>query len=331
MESKNHCAHRANSILTVPNLIRRYFQLYWLKPFDAVNDTANAWALLQFKWCAPILEVGGGDGVFSFVMHGGEFAFADDRYMQADPAKAGDIYDVYYKDRPLRVKQHINLNYQVGVDLKLSHLYKSVETHTYDLLISSKPEALPIASSLFKTVFLYTFHGLTDYRKSLAEIRRVIRPDGCLLMIAFNRNVSRHFVYYPLHRYFERKGLTLLSSYFRKLDGGRFEEISGFGNTLENWNTLLKETGFKLTHVYNQVSPFAWRIYDFQTRPFLRLLIRCNWLLERLHLKTVIKVAWVYALLPFLLLFSSAFARPQSTTVNQQAKGVFFAFRATPC
>lgn len=319
-----------NSVLTAASLLKRYFQVYWLKPFDGVNDTANAWALSQFEWAKPILEVGGGDGVFSFIMHGGEFVLTDDRYSQTDPTKSDDIYDVYHKDRSLNVKQNAQLRYQVGVDLKLSHLYKSAETKLYEALISSKPEALPLGPNLFKTVFLYTFHGLTDYRKTLGEIRRVIQPDGTLLMIAFNRAVSQHFVCYPLHRYCEHRGWKKLSSYFRGLDGGRYEEISGFGYTLGEWERFLEETGFGLTDVYNQVSPLAWRTYDFQTRPLLKVLIRWNWLLGRLHLKTLVKGTWVYALLPPLLLFYEAFARPKRVSVGENAPGMFFALRAIP-
>lgn len=331
MESEIHHAHSANSIQTVSSLIRRYFQLYWLKPFDAVNDAANAWALLQFEWDAPILEVGGGDGVFSFVMHGGEFALTNDRYSQADPTRPSDIYDVYYKDRPLTTKRRPYLHYRVGVDLKLSHLYKSSETGLYISLVSSRPEALPLRAGLFKTVFLYTFHGLTDYRRSLEEIRRVVRPDGSLLIITFNRTVSGYFVCYPLYRYFESRGWKEPSSYFKRLDAGRYDEISGFGHTLDEWEKLFGETGFRLTDVYNQVAPLAWKVYDFQTRPFLKLLIRWNWLLEQLHLKTVIKAAWIYALLPFLLIFYAAFARPKKISIGREASDVFFAFRAVPC
>ena len=320
-----------NSMLRIINLIRRYFQIYWLKPFDGINDAANAWALSQFEWSDPILEVGGGDGVFSFVMHGGEFLLRDDRYSQTNPSKLGDIYDVYHRDQQLNIKRDVRLKYQVGVDLKLSHLYKSAETNLYKALVLSKPESLPLASGSFKTVFLYIFHGLTDYRRSLLEIRRVIQLDGSLLMIAFNRSVTDHFVCYPLYQYCEGKGWNRLSDYFRRLDGGRFEEISGFSNSLNDWKRLLEETGFTLTEVYNQVSPLVWRLYDLQTRPLLKSLIRWNWLLERLHVKTMVKAIWVYTLLPALVLFYVLAARPSPHSNKRKPRGIFFAFRAVPC
>ena len=46
-------ASRTDSPPSVVSLLRRYLQVYWLKPFDAVNDTANTWALRQFEWERP--------------------------------------------------------------------------------------------------------------------------------------------------------------------------------------------------------------------------------------------------------------------------------------
>ncbi len=312
------------------SLLRRYFQLYWLKPFDAVNDAANAWALSQFEWVEPILEVGGGDGVFSFILHGGEFFLSEDRYRHGD-LRLNDIYDVYRSDRPLRIKHRIGRRYEVGADLKLSHLQKSEETGLYQRLLSIKPEALPLGPGSFKTVFLYTFHGLTDYRRCLKEIRRVIRPDGTLLMIAFNQVVSRQFICYPLHKWFERLGWKGLSAYFLKLDNGRYEELTGFSRSFSEWKRLLEEADFQLTKAYNQVSPLAWRVYDLQTRPLLRPLIRFSEFLERLHLKTPVKALWVYLFLPLLVVFYETAARPRRIPLDDpKASGIFFAFHAVP-
>lgn len=306
--------------------------MYWLKPFDAVNDTANAMALLRFDWSRkPVLEIGGGDGVFSFIMHGGRFRFLDDRYAQADVNKSGDIYDVYKIEERLTISAVPSLGYDVGVDLKLSHLQKSKETRMYRHLISSLPETLPLKKNIFGTVFLYTFHGLTDYEKSLREIRRVMRTDGNLLMIAVNSAVKENFACFNMHDYFQKIGFKELSHYFLALDGGRHAEIGGiFSKSLSEWKDLLRRSDFQIEEAYTQVSPFLWRIYDTQTRPFLKFLIRLNHRSKVLHLKGIFKVIWMCVWLPIIFLFYWFCARPAKAACDTEVQTVFLGIRARP-
>ena len=126
--------------------------------------------------------MGGGDGIFSFIMHDGEFIAIDDRYDQSDPACPGDIFDVYREGVYLTIKHHASRSYAAGVNLKWSHVLKCKETQLYRLVVLSPPEPLPFLEGSFKTVFLYFPHGLKengktlDYERTLKEIRRVIHP-----------------------------------------------------------------------------------------------------------------------------------------------------------
>ncbi len=76
-------------------LLESYLNLYYLKPFDAINDAANASSLRQFDWKQPICEIGTGDGVFSFIMQGGSCFLESDRYDHFNPKIDGDIYKDY--------------------------------------------------------------------------------------------------------------------------------------------------------------------------------------------------------------------------------------------
>lgn len=309
--------------------------MYWLKPFDAVNDTANAMSLLNFDWSKgrePILEIGGGDGVFSFIMHGGSYIFSNDRYSQTDPAVSGDIYDVYDERYKLSIKKEADIQYDLGIDLKSSHILKARETGLYknDQLISSYPEQLPVADKIFSTVFLYTFHGLTDYEKTLLEIKRVIKEDGCLYLLGFNDAVKHNFVCYNLAKYFHSRGKTRIARYFADLDGGRYEEIGlTFSKSYAEWECLFMDTGFSIEKVYTQVSPRLWRIYDTQTRPWLRPMIRSLKYLDKVHLRTVIKALWMGLWLP-LLTFSYYISAHPIEVKGKKPRGVFLAFCLIP-
>lgn len=322
------------NFLKALKLLKGYLEMYWLKPFDAINDTANAMAILQFDWSRrPILEIGGGDGAFSFIMHGGKFNFLNDRYDQVDITKPGDIYDFYQNSLSLQINRKPLIHYDVGVDLKLSHLLKGRETGLYlkDNLISAKPEKLPIKNNTFSAVFLYTFHGLTDYTDSLNEIARVIKRDGQLFMIAFNDIVKNNFICHKIQEYCAKRKWNFLSKYFSGLDGGRYQEIAEiFSNNINGWERLFNETGFQIQEVYTQISPLLWKIYDTQTRPFLKRLIRINWLLKKFHLKTAFKLIWLFLWFPILILFYLVFAMPSKIDMDGKPKGIFLCIMAKP-
>ena len=318
-------------------LLRKYLQLYWLKPFDAVNDTANAWALRQFDWQEPILELGSGDGVFSFIMHGGEYIFTDDRYDQSNPKDSGDIFDVYHKDRPLTIKNRASIFYNIGVDLKWSHIQKCKETGLYKHLVVSPPAPLPFADHSFKTVFLYFPHGLIEreeqlrYQETLKEIRRVLHPDGIVLMTALNQNISKFFICHQLYRFLFRIKMWRLSRYFQNLDAGRYREISGLSLAPDEWQELFKQSGFELSDAWTHIKPFAWRVYDFQTRPILRLLIQWNWSLKRLGFKKLFKFCSVMFCLPILGVFYLLFAKPKRISPDLlNHTELAFVFKAVP-
>ena len=54
----------------------RYLNIYFLKPFDAVNDTLTSYLIYKVhKLKNNYLELGSGDGMFSFIMAEVNFLF----------------------------------------------------------------------------------------------------------------------------------------------------------------------------------------------------------------------------------------------------------------
>ena len=64
-----------------------------------------------------------------------------------------------------------------------------------------------------------------------------------------------------------------MKSYFKNLDNGRFNETKKFSKSLINWREFFKKKKLKIKNFYTGLSPFVWKIYDIQTRPFLKNLI----------------------------------------------------------
>lgn len=315
------------------SLLKRYLQMYWLKPMAAATDAANAWCLRQYAWNQPILEIGCGDGVFSFIMHDGEFGFVNDRYDQASPTKKGDMFDVYSPRNAMPIQKKAWLTYDYGVDFRQIHAKKCTETGLYKEIALAEPELLPFKSSYFKTVFLYFPHGASkgslDYSKILPEIHRVLVPDGVVLVNGLNDIVANHFVCYPLHQFFKRVHIMWLSKYFERLDGGRYEEITGLGHSLSEWRHLLKNAGFQMEEEWSMVRPSWWALYDFQTRPIERYLAAGSIILNKIKLKAMVKVPVVYSLLLLFILLYPLIKPKRITDSTQAERDIFFLFKAT--
>ena len=80
-----------NKLLFLCSRLWRFNNLYFLKPNDAINDTLTASLLINFDWSGNIVEIGSGDGVFSYILHGGYFSLAYDRYSQVNLNKNDNL------------------------------------------------------------------------------------------------------------------------------------------------------------------------------------------------------------------------------------------------
>lgn len=78
------------------NLLRNFLNAYWLRPETALWRTLDVEAMKNFKFASPSLDLGGGDGTFSFLRAGGEYDNAFDVFLDVDNLdKFFDNVDVY--------------------------------------------------------------------------------------------------------------------------------------------------------------------------------------------------------------------------------------------
>jgi len=159
----------------------------------------------------------------------------------------------------------------------------------------------------------------------------VIKTDGKLLILIVNSKVKDSFLCYKLHLLFKKIGFNKLSIYFLGLDGGRYKEIGEtFSKKLSEWRDLLNKSGFQIDKTYSQVTPLLWKIYDTQTRPVLKPMIRLNTWLNKVYLKPIVKFLWVYFWLPIISISYFILAKPKEIKLNDNCNKVFLTMMATP-
>jgi len=249
-----------------------------------------------------VVEIGSGDGVFSYIMHGGSFPLWFDRYLMTDLAQE-DIYDSHKEDVVHPLRALVTPDIMLAIDAKASHVQKIREIGFAKNSIVAAYEELPLASASIAKIFYYTPHGLCDHDTAIREAARVLTDDGRMLILLYDSRFKASFICRRLARFFSGG----ISAYFDRLDNGRFDEITRLSKSLDEWTAFFSGHGFVVEGFHTGLSAFAWKAYDIQTRPFLKPLIRLfNQLPGRS--RTVLKVLWMSLCYPYLVLFYFLFS-----------------------
>ena len=289
-------------IIFVLSRLWNYLNIYFLKPFDAVNDTLTASLLKEYNWTTPFVEIGSGDGMFSYIMHGGKFPLWFDRYLVVD-LKKKDIFDTINDKPQLNLKKINNVKNLHSIDAKKSHIEKIKEIGFAENAVLSDYETLPFEDKSFDSVFLYTPHGLKSYQLCVKECFRILKSRGRLVVLNYAKSIENHFVGYNLSKKFRGN----LSNFFKNIDNGRFEEITRLSRTLEDWNNFFKDMGFEVINFNKGLNSTAWKFYDIQTRPFLKILIKFFNFCPKI-IRTFFKIIWMLFWFPILILFYFIFS-----------------------
>lgn len=217
----------------------RFHNLYFLKPNDAINDTLTASLLYRLDWSGPIVEIGSGDGVFSYIMHGGCFPISFDRYLMTDLSKK-DIYDSHQANT---IKTCVSIdipNIVLAIDAKESHV-KKIKEIAFSLNSSvAAYENLPLINASVTKIFYYTPHGLNNHEAAISEAERVLAPNGRMLILLYDEKFKSSFLCYRLSKFFTGK----VASYFSRLDNGRFDEITNISKSPKQWDQFFLDHGF---------------------------------------------------------------------------------------
>ena len=303
-----------------PTRLWQYLSIYFLKPFDAVNDVATSRLLLSIGLPNNYLALAPGDGIFSCVMHGGRMPLSFDRYLQTD-LSAVDIFDTHTSGQLIKPQKPPQISLPLAIDTKISHLYKTMEINLSKTGVHANYENLPLSSESQDAIFMYTPHGLKNLQEATNEIYRVLKPNGALYVLVYNQVFRSSFL---CHR-FSQSSATLLATLFKRLDNGRYEELSQISLLPDQWEQFFEIAGFNISKRSAGLSTVAWKFYDIQTRPFLRLLIKLFSVLPR-NIRTATKFLWMIVWYPILLVFYFLFA---SSYISRPERSCYLAFKLT--
>lgn len=274
-----------------------YLNIYFLKPFDAVNDTITSDLLLKFKWKNNYTEIGSGDGMFSFIMHGNHFPLWFDRYLNTDMTKKNIFDKTENIIFPVFKKKKFKIAPKLSLDARNHHINFVKRLNFSKQFECASYEKFRFKKNFQKLFFIYTPHGLKNYQIILKNISKILKRNDKIFALVYLKNVNQNFIFYNL----AKKSKGKFKNFFLNMDNGRFNETKKISKNFLEWKKIFLKNKLIINDYYTGLSPFAWKVYDIQTRPILKILISFFSIIP-IFLRRLIKFIWMVILYPVLCL-----------------------------
>lgn len=253
------------------DVLRRFVEAYWLRPENAFWMTLRSEALSRVEWRGPAIDLSCGDGVFSFLHHGGRFDPSFDVFQSVASLdrvthEHADMYDCEEPGYAPPIGRRATRRVEVGTDLKRAMLSKAAALCLYDRVVQhDNNDPLPFPDASFETVYCNSAYWVERIDAFLAELRRVVSPSGHVVLHVKTADMAR----YTLRPWAEKLG----ESFLRIIGRGRLECWPSL-MTRADWERRFAAAGLHI----KSILPFATRahahLWDVGLRPLAPMLVR---------------------------------------------------------
>lgn len=281
--------------------LRKFLNVYWLRPENALWRANNCKILEDIEFTSPSLDLSCGDGVFSFLLAGGEFEDEFDIFGAVDNLDQffddEDIYNAYSESYDPAIKSRPNYQITVGTDWKADLLAKAETLDLHEKLIQhDNNEPLPFEDNRFQTVFSNSVYWVDNLDTHLNEIRRVLDDSGKAVLVLKTTHI-RNFLQALWDDWKDELGNELIDM----IDRGRKDHYAHLYDDV-GWTARLEDAGLSIKDRYPSASQFHGRVWDLGLRPISPHLIKMAYSLpseRRVELKTEWIDTWYDLLEPF--------------------------------
>ena len=263
-----------NSIVNEFN-VRAHLNAYWLRPESALWDAIaarNLGAALRDR--SDIIEVGIGNGFFSFLLFGGHFSPEFDWFYSVDTQGFWDFKDIFDHDSNILLDKYVikspDKYLSLGLDHKQSLLNQASRLGFVDkLLLHDCNQPLPV-SKTYQTAYSNMLYWLTDPLAAMRNIGLSLESGGELITVFpnsdFYKNCSSYVHKDPLSTILNRGRASSImwhmdiSEFERKIHESGIFEIKSFTrylapSTLKIWDVGLRPISVPLIKMANALIP----------------------------------------------------------------------------
>lgn len=274
------------------NILYNFLSAYWLRPETALWRTLDVESMKNFQFDSPSLDLGCGDGTFSFLRAGGEFDKTFDVFMSVNHLdkfyKNIDVYDSF-NDLEVKIIKKPSYKIDVGVDHKQNLMNKAKKLGLYnDFVLADANNKLPFDNESFQSIFFNIVYWLDNPENVLKEIYRILKHEGkCCLMLPNITYLESSF-YYQLFEKEKKEEFKFLEL----IDRGRIKDNLKVVKTYQEWKKIIEEAGFEIEECVPHLSKTLIQIWDIGLRPIFPMLKRMT---QRIDTESLmeIKKDWI--------------------------------------
>jgi len=274
-------------------LFDQFLNILFLRPENAFMAYRRGLSIYEIGFDfdkEPSVDISCGDGLFTFVLAGGEMDDSFDMFidvienkvMQLCEDKKTDIFDSYDGNlwKPvIKKKPHFQVTY--GTDWKQSLLNKAKKLGIYkNLLLHDNNNPLPFEANSFLRVYTNSIYWVKDIELHIREIYRITAHNGLVLVQIKTDKIMECHPYYWDISWLSKSSRTIL-------DRGRAKTWKSI-KPIEWWIGKFKGAGFKVEDVkpvYAKDQVLFWHVGLRPIAHFLILLFNRLRLQDRTQLK----------------------------------------------
>jgi SAM-dependent methyltransferase len=251
------------------DFLEPHLNVAWLRPESALWDVIASQQISQYQIIAPSLDLGCGNGIFSFITAGGKFTSDYDWYRNINTSDFWDNSDVYdvcvtnELDEFIAEKPKYSFTY--ALDHKPNLIAQAKALHFYENTVVHDANAvLPFPDGFFQTVFSNILYWLQDVRSSLKEIHRVLKPGGKAILCMPTDNFYKNCISYS----WQQNGDELL----KLVNRGRSDCMHACFS-FEEFRKIAQDQGYCIDDHRYYLSPLVLKVWDIGLRPMTPIMI----------------------------------------------------------
>ena len=243
--------------------LRELANLCWARPENALWTTCAMQAMDSIEFERPILDLMCGHGMWSFIRAGGDLGPGWDYYRglrDLNLYQQGiDVQDTFSDDYRPDIIRKPDYRIDCGLDWKENSLKKSERLDFYDRLIQANcNDPLPLEDNEFKTVFSNTVYWVDDLEHILAELTRLVHPEGKVVLLNYLPSINAYLDFYKGH---------VSDEWLKLIDRNRSNENKHIYDK-DGWGKLFDQAGLKITEYIPTANKLYAHFWNIGLRPF---------------------------------------------------------------
>ena len=283
------------------DILREFLNAFWLRPEVALIKTHEYLALQEFEFTEPSLDLGCGDGIFSFISAGGRFGSDFDMYQNVALTEqffqGADVFDHFDPNQfKVDINKYPEKKITYGLDHKASLLEKAKGLKLYEeTIVADGNKAIPLPDQSLNTIFCNIIYVL-DTDVLFPEFHRILRRGGKVILQLPESSSEQSMVY---HLYKEHGW-----EWARLIDRNKYATTftGEHEYNRDYWDKKIERANFRIAKQVDLRPDLVHKMWDIGLRPLFPALMEMYKRLAGEDRREVKKV-WVDTLYEVLLHF----------------------------